>query len=474
MEQIYCTKLIDGEECGTEIPLIRETLNLMRPEVPLINAICPACGNSRVLTKEMSIELVELFFKDEVEAALQADEEVELMPSASLTKKVSSALESFGYKGKKWKDRVKLIHEFVETVPMYQTPEGLHNLLAQMSIDSRHIQLIVIKVFGSTDMVNTPPPQYNFLNQNQQPTAQLPGGSMYPPFTQGQPEQGNVQQVGPYSMTQSPSGQVILVPNPYQSQFPNQPNQPNQPQPIIIDRGNLQQPPGNDQVTVREKVDETGRVVERIITQPRGADATQVQQLNPIDMMEKMVSMVSNMNTNQQQACAMPQSQDKELIERMELRHKDEVNDLKGLMGQQTQMLGSLKEQMHRDEIEQVKGVVGELSDQVRTLGDPNRLVGRVSDTQFKMKSQAENLGTLTDHMERMGEKIAGPMAEAQKQQAMLSTAMHLRDMERQDGVVPGTYLQQVLAPSQPSVDEVKSKTEQWKQKAAEVKNRGG
>ena len=56
-QTVKCTR----PDCNTDIQLIRENLVVLRPEVPLLSAKCPECGKTRVLTKDISKELVELY-----------------------------------------------------------------------------------------------------------------------------------------------------------------------------------------------------------------------------------------------------------------------------------------------------------------------------------------------------------------------------------------------------------------------------
>lgn len=472
MEPIICTKEIDNTPCGASIDLIRENLNIVRPEIPLLAAICPACGNSRILEKGISGELAELYFKDEIETAKtirEQEEEAEMMPSVGIANKLRDALALLGYKGKRWSQKVKAIVEFAQTVPMYQTPQGLHQLLAGWGVDAQHCPMIIFKVFGGADMQAVP--QYGGMGGQSQQGYSYPGLNYQGSGVSGPQQQPqDQQQFGGYSMASTPNGQVILVPNPNPAQG-SCPTIP-QNQPIIIDRGSMQK--NETGMTVREIVDAEGNVKERIITQPANAAGVGQQTIDPVSMMEKMSntfsSMMGTLQSNQPNTQQLSES-DKYERERLERQHKEEMGDLKGLMGQQNQMIDALKDQMHKDEMNQLKNAVVDIGEQMRYMKDA-RQPGQLSDLQYKTRAQTENLETVSQHLEQIGERVIEPLAEGQKMQAKSTAALQLRQLELQDNVPPGTYINAVFASSQPTDDEVKSKTKRWKDKAAAVKEK--
>lgn len=466
-DSIICEKEIDGEVCGATIPLIPENLAIFRPEIPTLRTTCPICGNSNILKKDVSIPLVELYFKDEINKLLSGpvsngDSEDEVMPSAGFAEKVKDAMESMGYTGKKHTKKVKTICEFVQDIEMYQNPQGLHQLLAQMGVDSRHIQLIVIRVFGTNDMMNKGSPNYNFLGG-------MPQGPM--PNVYGQPqaqENPNQQQVGPYIQTTTPQGQVILIPNP-QPQGPQLPyqQQPQQqaPQPIIIDRGGVQS--GDDRVTVSEKVDAAGNVVERIITQPKTSYTPPAPtQKDGMDNMKDLIGMFKDMGAFGGANAA--QSQENIQIEKIELRHEQAMAEMRQLSQQQQDNITAMREQMHQEEISNLKGYMGNLDEKLRELGDP-RLQGGMNTDQMKIRAQSDNLGTVSEHLETIGDRVLEPLAEAQKMQAKTNAAIQIRQMEIQENLQPGTLINAVFGGAQPSQDEIKSTTDKWQKKAKEV-----
>lgn len=467
-DSIICEKENDGVICGATIPLIPENMSVLRADVPLLRTTCPVCGNANILTKELSIPLAELYFKEEIDnqnrgsSVSSGDPDDELMPSAGFAEKVKDAMESMGYTGKKHSKKVKTICEFVQDIEMYQNPQGLHQLLAQMGVDSRHIQLIVIRVFGTNDMVNKGLPNYNFLGG----VPQGPTPNMY-----GQPadqQNSNQQQVGPYIQTTTPQGQVILIPNP-QPQGPQYPyqQQPQQqaPQPIIIDRGGVQSGDGN--VTISEKVDAAGNVVERVVTQPKATYTPSAPtQKDSVESMKDMIEMLGTMgvfgNGN------TTQSQENSQIEKLESRHEQSMAEMRQMNQQQQDNITAMREQMHQEEISNIKGYMGALDDKVKELSDP-RLHGTMNTDQMKIRAQSDNLGTVSEHLESIGDRVLEPLAEAQKMQAKTNAAIQIRQMEIQEDLQPGTLINAVFGGAQPSQDEIKSTTERWKKKAKEV-----
>ncbi|MBE9492359.1 MAG: hypothetical protein IMY70_05695 [Bacteroidetes bacterium] len=460
-DSIICEKEIDGEPCGAEIPLIPENLAVLRPEVPLLRSICPVCGNSNILTKEVSIPLADMYFKEEIESKLAGDSGDEVMPSAGFAEKVKEALDSMGYNGKKYTKKVKTICEFVETVPMYQTSQGLHQLLAQMGIDNRHIQLIVIKVFGTNDMINRGVPDYSFLGG--QPQGNVPNVYGQP----AGPQNPNQQQVGPYIQTTTPQGQVILIPNPQPQMPPQYPYQQQQPQaatqPIIIDRGGVQSQ--DEKITISEKVDHEGHVVERIISQPKTSYTPPAPTPNDgVNSMKDMVEMLGTMGVFKgNEAAPGPDPQ----IDKMEARHEQAMAEMRQMNQQQQENLTALKDQMHQEEINNIKGYMGALDEKVKELSDP-RFRGTMNTEQAKIRAQTDNLGTVSDHLESLGDRVLEPLAEAQKMQARTNGAITIRQMEIQEGLAPGTLLNVVFGNAQPSNDDVKVTTDKWQKKAKE------
>jgi len=460
-DSIVCGKEIDGEQCGATIPLIPENLAILRPEVPLLRSICPECGNSNILTKEMSIPLADMYFKEEIERARASESDDELMPSAGFAQKVKDALDSMGYSGKKYNKKVKTICDFVETVAMYQTSQGLHQLLAQMGIDNRHIQLIVIKVFGTNDMLNQGVPDYNsFLGG--------PPGNAPTTYGQQSPQNPNQQQVGPYIQTTTPQGQVILIPNP-QPQTPQmypyqQQPQASPPQPIIIDRGGVQSQ--DEKITISEKVDHEGHVVERIITQPKTSYTPPAPTQNDgMTSMKDMVEMLGTMGVFKgHEAVPGPDPQ----IEKMEARHEQTMAEMRRMSQQQQENIAALREQMHQEEINSLKGYMGSLDEKVKELSDP-RNSGNMTTDQMKIRAQTDNLSTVSEHIENIGDRVLEPLAEAQKMNAKTSAAIQIRQMEIQENLTPGTLINAVFGGVQPSQDEVKSTTDKWQKKAKEV-----
>ena len=180
---VICARKTSEGKCGVEIELLKENLVVMRPEVPLLAAICPVCGGSNILKKVLSIQLVDDFFEGSVED-VEIEEDPMLPVSESIADKVANALKLVGYEGKKWKKPVSVIKEFVQTVPMYQQPEGLQQLLATWKIDAHHIPLIIQRVFGSTEMQ----PPINQFGIGQPMLPPLPQGMQFGGAGQGYPQ----------------------------------------------------------------------------------------------------------------------------------------------------------------------------------------------------------------------------------------------------------------------------------------------
>lgn len=468
MEPFICRKVRDDQECGAEIPIVKENFRIMKPEIPSITSICPECGNSSVLTKAYSQEIASLFFTEDIEMLLNkqssnsgtkasagssSNEENtdydDMLPSTGLVRKVENTFDVLGYKGRKaWTNKIKAVLDFVQTVPMYQTPQGLHQLLASWGVDVMHIPMFVQRVFGSADMQQAP--NYGNMMGNQ------PGGYMVNGM-QGQQQQQQ------YTQAQGPNGQVILIPNIQQPQqhypYMQQPQQ----QPIIIDRSSNQ--PTNtelDETIITEKLGPDGKVISRTIRQPRGA--AQVPQQQGTDI-AGIISLLGSLGVFSKDT-PPPQNNDSAL-DRMQAAYERQLDTMKQISENSATQIAALRDQMQDNEMNQIKGTLSQLADGFQQIRD--RPPGMVTDAQAKISAQSQNISTMTGHLEEITERLVGPIAEGQKLQAKTQAAMTLRQMELEAGVPPGTYMRAIFSTA-PTEEDVHETTQNWKQKAANMR----
>lgn len=447
---VICARKTSDGKCGAEIELIEENLKVMRPSVPLLCAICPECGYSNALKKDISIQLV-----DEIFGGSVVGEEVEIDPMAppsdSLADKVISSLALFGYEGKKWNKSVKVIKQFVSTHTRYHNKEGLSQLLATMKIDAHYIPLIADLVFGED--VNPPIGQFGVPS---------PMGQVPTPATQfgSQAYQGYPQ----YQMNQMPGGQqqpVIIMPN--------------QPTPPVVSN--------DDGVTVEETVKD-GQVVKRTIKQKAGvAEAPKSEMDSMLGMITimKELGVLGNNDPTPPPAPVVPKEvldtlsamstaiakigdgQNSSADDRAYQREADQRTEVRTM----SDKLDTIRTEQHQAEMSSMQRQMDSVIDMAK-----NGPKDGLNDSQFKVSAQSDNLKTVTGAIESMGAQIVGPLVKMQTMQAEMSAMVMMRNLEGQDGVANGTYSSMVPNQEVPE-EQVVEDLEKWKKKADAVKNDG-
>ena len=448
---VICARKTSDGKCGIEIELIEENLKVMRPSVPLLCAICPECGYSNALKKDVSIQLVDEIFGGSV---VGEDVEVDPMapPSDSIADKVISSLALFGYEGKKWNKSIKVIKKFVSTHTRYQNKEGLAQLLATMKIDAHYIPLVADLVFGED--VNPPIGQFGVPS----PMGQLPtpatqfGSSAYQGYPQYQMNQG------------MPGGQqppVIVMPS--------------QPTQSVVSN--------DDGVTVEETV-KNGEVVKRIIKQKAGvveAPKSEMDSMIGMVAMMKELGVIGNKEPTPPPAPAVPKEvldtlsamsaaiakigdgQNNSADDRAYKRESDQRAEVRTMADK----LDTIRNEHHAAEMDAMRRQMDSFED-IAKNGPKDGL----NDNQFKVHAQSDNLKTVTCAIEGMGEQIVGPLVKLQTMQAEMSAMMMMRNLEGQDGVANGTYSSMVPNQEVPE-EQVVEDLQKWKKKADGVKNGG-
>jgi len=455
-QTIRCTR--DG--CETDIPLIRENLVVLRPEVPLLSAKCPECGKTKILTKDVSIELVDLYFKGDLDDLDDLEDiscDGPFMPSKDLSKLVEETLDLLGYKGKKWKDKVKAIVEFVKSGSTYQTPQGLHQLLAAWKIDVQHIPMIVEKVFGTTDNSGQMP-QYNFPNNMGCQTPNYPGPTGAQPAPVG----------AGYSMTQAPNGQVIVLPP------------PTAPTPTI-----KKTPESDDTIIIEEKVGKKGEVISRVIKQKATqAAAPAAEQKSGLEEFGSMLNLLKDVGMigNRTEPAPPPPAVSPEIAQTL-----DKISSVLNTLSNTQSVARVDRDDYDSDVSRQYKIELKELNDEIKQMRDDqhkaemsslrseidamrdsvvNTSPSGLNDFQFEIDSKQKNLQTLTEAVESTGSKLIEPLIEMQSMQAKLSGMLAIRQLEMADQVPPGTYASAIAPKKELSDDEVNSTLKTWRERA--------
>lgn len=447
---IECTR----KDCGCEIVLNKDNLIITRPEVPLLAAKCPECSKTRMLTKELSIELVALYFEGELEELLDSEscEDGPLMPSEDLGTIVEDTLILLGYKGKSWKDKVKAIVEFVRSSATYQNPQGLHQLLAAWKVDSRHIPMIIEKVFGE------PVCQSNMTQYN------IPGSSGLPqPNYPGLPAAQPTQLGAGYSMAQTPQGQIVVIPPPTP--------------PVSSSKSN----DSDDTIIIEEKLGKGGQVISRVIKQKANQTAAP-EQKNSVDDFASMLGVMKDLGVlgKEPEPVPEPTPMSPEIAQTL-----DKISSaLAGMTNNQSSArvdreervsdsdkqhqieLKALSDEIARMREDKHAAEMNYLRDEMRSMRDSNNTNTGLNDFQFEVGSKQQNLQTLTGVFESTGNKLIEPLVEMQKMQAQLNGLFTIRQLEADDQVPAGTYIGAITPKKEVSDEEVSDTLATWRARA--------
>lgn len=455
VETIDCTR----KDCECVIDLIKENLLVARPEVPLLGAKCPECSKTRLLTKDLSIELIDKYFEGGLESLVDPEDldDGPILPSKDLGQVVEETLALLGYKGKTWKDKVKAIVEFVRSSSTYQNPQGLHQLLAAWKVDSRHIPMIVEKVFGDVSCGGNTP-QYN-----------IPQNVNYsPPNYPGMQSNQTTPLGAGYSMTQTPQGQVVVLP----------PVTPAAPPVVKSD---------DDTVVIEEKVGKGGVVTSRIIKQkaPQLAEPVAAQK-SGIEELGAMVAMMKDMGVIGREPAPPPPAPEvspeiTRTLDKMSAvlstisasqssNHVDASDRESAESKQYKSELKDLNEEIKQMREDGRKAEMDALRTEMRAMqhnanNTPNT---GLNDFQFGIDSKQKNLQFVTSAVTDAGNKIIEPLVEMQKMQAQLNGMFAIRQLELQDNVPSGTYMQSVVPKADVPDKEVSDTLQKWRNRAGE------
>lgn len=462
-EIILCKRKMKGDgdtpiECGAEVPLTRETLKVLNPKVPTLTAICPDCGYSNALTKDVSAPLAERFFSNEVKAAAgmksagaisTVDDDLDdFRPAAKIAKGVTSTLKLFGpYKGAKWDERMRAITDIIMNTPHYQTPQGVYNLLLTFGIDAGHLNIILQRAFSmGTQGTTGQLPDVIGLPGNPQILQQLIPGA--PSGIAG-------------SVQQLPGGQVIIVPPTAQP-------------------GGASDHHNDDSDVVEEILDKSGNVARRIVRRSsRGGSGSAIEQMAAMVAVMKDLGIVggpgnqptvaqdpviSGMLTQMQGlldvVSGLKNDQDR-------MRSQDSTKELRDMIVGFEEQIQQLREEKHDNELRTLKDRLAQIESgaSVRRLeGAPGEPIEKT-----KLNLQHDTINKAGDRAELLIMKAIDPLIEMQKTQMKVNALLLIRQVEQQDGVNPGTYtrtLAESSAVNEPSDDEVAAQKSAWQERA--------
>jgi len=459
-----CSRKKGGQICNTEFPLIKENLKIARPEIPQLAALCPQCGQSKLLDKETSEELAELYFKEEIAQALASparkDDDPgglspeDFAPSGRLAETLEESMTLLGYNEKKWKAKVEMLKKFVKSNPMYQTESGLQFLLNSVGVDPIHIPLLVSQVLN-TQRSAMPLPGASFP----------PGPGAFPFPVSG----GGTPSLQGFGVHTTPQGQVIVIPP---AAVP--------PAPTRVDDSDPEE-------IIEEKLDKNGNVVGRTIRRrgrvvPEESDGT--------DRLIQAITLLKDLGLVGQPAQARTETSDEtrriletmvelktklaalegggssRVIEELEERYETQIEDLQRRLEEE-------RESRRQNELSGLKAQLRAIEDRLANPPNTTSTAG-VTDTQAKLNAQTANLRTVTSTMESVGSRILEPLVEMQKAQIQMNSVLMLRNLELQDHVAPGTYLG-TIGPQKPPTDtEVQDKLNVLEKRAAAIRETMG
>ncbi len=426
---------------------------------------CPDCNKNFRLNKGDSQTLFEKFpdLEDEVEKVksekVNKDMESDDAAVGDFEEKFRDALSIFGLDSKKYKNKIDAIIKLIERTG--STKEWLRYHMQRLSFtNQKTIESVV-------DLV--------FLDENDQ--------SPIPPYPSNTQGRGSG-----YAMQQLPGGQVILIPN------TQQPQMQTGIQPIIIDRGGDRSDrvvrESNDEGTIIEEFDDEGKVKKRIIKggskQAAAVDKPEDQTMKIFTTLKDIGLIHLPQQRTEQQPARIPeeiretldQLKDAIVVMSSSLRDKpakSENEDIKRM----SETVNKLTEQIQtyekekrdnetktiKDELTQVKGMIEGIRD--RRSGDVP--AAGLSDSQFGAHTQHKNLETVSDSVTHMGDRLTYPLNEILKQQQKMNSLLLVRDIEKQDGVEPGTYMKVLIPAASPGEGEVQATVKKWQDKAASV-----
>lgn len=443
-------------------PDTSENLGVYNAKTRILKAKCPECTKNFRLNREESDRLLEKFpeLQNEmdqikVEKGLSKDEPEE-PPASDFEERFREALSIFGLNSKKYEPKIQAILKLIERTGASR--DWLKYYLQKFSFTNKmNIDSIVDMVFIDED-ANSPLPPH--------------------PFTGGNQNSGFVPQT-------LPGGQVILVPT------GGAPAYPQSQQPIIIYPGGNQ----NERVTrhddsdssITEILGDDGKVTKRIIkgrvTRPNDSDSED-QTLKIINTLKDLGLFKPQGHSEETHTARIP-DEIRDTLDSLEsaitnlsmnLRDKpdkvqnDELQKMSSTIDSLTAKIDNYEKEKRdneskaiRQEISDLKGLIRDISSGKNRGDTPSGL----SDAQFETHTKHKSLETINESGQHIIDKITDPLNKILEGQQKISGLVTVRELERADGVAPGTYMK-VLTPYAPPTDnQVKETVTKWQDKAA-------
>lgn len=458
--------MLDCPHCEHKFePESPEELGIYNSKTGILRVSCPECKTNFRLNRKVSDTYLALFpaLKKEMDQMkldkdLNKDDHDEA-PTNDFENKFRAALTIFGLNQKKYEPKIKAILDLTERTGASR--DWLKYHLGRFSLTNKqNIDSIVDYVFIDEDAANIlpPPPMQSSVNN--------PGFGMQ----QIRDNQGN----------------VYLIPQ-------GQQQQPGI-QPIFIDRGSDRMDrvvrDSIDEGTIIEELDDEGKVKKRII---KGGSRQAVQPEKSEDQTMKVISLLKDIGI-------IPAAQTRQ--EPQQSVVPDEIRETLGQLKDAILVLGSSNRDQtsktENEEIKQMSATVNKLTDQIQQYEKDKRdnetkmlrdeliqlksMIANIdtrrgidtpaaglSDAQFGLHTQNKNLTTVTESVEHFGDRITAPMQEILRNQQKINSLLLVRDIEKQDGVAAGTYMNVLTPVVSPDKSEVTATVKRWQDKAASM-----
>jgi hypothetical protein len=441
-EELSPTVVCPRKDCKADIPVI-DCYYIAQAHIPQIGVTCPECGKPTMLSKAKTIAYAKEYSQIQLDIDNAAGyKAAESEDDADFGDLIIRGLDSFGYGGPKNTQRKKIIRSMVDTVPTYQTPQGLQQLLLAQKIKPTDAMMISQFVFASGDESAMALPGMGLPQQFGQPQMPMPQSPYQQPQQFGQPQIMYQQPNAPQYPYQQP------VQPPYQQPAP--PPQPQQ----TADEG----------ITIVEKLDEDGNVVERTIRQPKTEQPVgpAPAEQSTIDQFKELIGMMTEagmINTSVEPELSQPLTADAigEVLATYLGNDKPEHDD-----GKYDTMLSEVKT-LRADLANREKAEMQAQIDQLK--GEVSKPRHDLSDSQFAETTKKDIESLRIDAGREVLGDLAKPLLEMQANQAKLQAVLVIRQLEQQDNTAPGTYMQVIGNSSVPD-EAVKSDIDKWRARA--------
>ena len=438
-ETIKCT----GKECGAEIPVI-DCYIIVQPETPQISVKCPECNKVITLSKAKSIAYAKMYPQIQEDLDNAAGYKLgEIDEMDDFGERVMHILDGFGYKGSKHSKMKTVVRSMIDSVPGFQNHQALCQLLISRHVspmDAQQISQLACAEPNQPVMIGgllQPPMQQPYMDPQQQFTQQF--------------------QQPPYPQQQYPQP-------PYQQQQYPQPPYQQQPQVVV------QQPAppahnSDDEITIIEKLDDDGKVVERTIRQPKtehqDVQPTQTDQISQFKELINVMVDAGIVNTNQPDAPQPLTADDLAATVAAYLEHDTPEKD-DGRVDNLLSEVRGLRADMDQKDKDAMLARINQLEEE---SGKPRH---DLSDTQYSDNIRKDVEGMRVDAVKETLNTIVKPVMELQASQAKLQTLMMIRQLEQQDHAAPGSYAAMFGSNAIPD-ESVKSDLGRWHERADRV-----